>query len=256
MNRTGHFFLKNVFLSFAAFLLAYSAPLTGRLFRFSLVTGLFTFCAYQLAAWYPMVRNKRLILNNTPGNVQILITAIALVIAVFMVPSLRFLIILVAPAILTVLYYIRWPEGFLQHGLRSFFLVKNLLVGGIWTWITYNPVAEYGHIDRTYWLARFFLIVIITLGLDLRDIETDKRTGVVSIPVVLGYGKAKKVILLISCLSIIAFLIPEYSGKAAALAGFSLCVLSLLMLNPKSGYWTYFFLLDGIMILHALFLLV
>ena len=96
----------------------------------------------------------------------------------------------------------------------------------------------------------------MTLGLDLRDIEADARRGVTTLPVIFGFRKAKRFILLLIILSATAFLIPEFSGKIPVLLSLALTAIAVLYLEASSSYWAYFFLLDGIMILHALFLLV
>lgn len=160
------------------------------------------------------------------------------------------------------LYYIRVKTGLFQfNGLRSFFLVKNIALALAWslTTATLNTVEAETII---FFIYRFTFIMALSIVIDLRDMEDDKKNGIPTIPLRAGYG--------ISCLTACLLLIAGYltlifhpyqdpcghglatiAGMTSAIAA---CSVVLINFNRKKQFirWS----VDGNLLLHGLAFLV
>lgn len=258
MYRPDFFLLKNLFLAFAAALLVYATQLLCGVaisYRLFVAVGLLTFIAYQFASWSPAVEGYRISFNQSPGTFQQILTILGAIAGVILFPS-ELLKLLGLPALLTLLYYLHWPSGWLKGGIRSVFLLKNAVVSFVWTYLTYNLTVYPATPDTLAWAGRFVLILILTLGLDLRDREADLQRNVITLPGYAGFQRAKRWIVMLASGVLIVFYFQNFPGKTSLMISLVVAILVILPLKPRTGYWKYFFLLDGILVLYALFLAV
>jgi hypothetical protein len=258
MYRPDFFLLKNLFLAVAATFLTYSTLVlfgTEISCRVYLPIGMLTFVAYQLASWQPAVTGYLISFKNAPGTLQFVLTLFSAAAGLLLLPA-GLLKLLGLPAILTMLYNLQWPSVRLAGGMRAIFLLKNVIVSVVWTYLTFNLPLYPGNPDRVACSGRFILILILTLGLDLRDREADLERNVKTLPGRIGFSRAKQLILILAVCSFVIFMFLSFPGKLSILLSLSIAILVIIYLRPQTGYWTYFFLLDGILLLYALFLLI
>lgn len=104
----------------------------------------------------------------------------------------------------------------LYRYFKTYPLVKTLLVSIVWVW-----AGAALPIENNYWLAWNWysykvslpLILLISAGCilcDLKDIESDNKTGVYSLPVLLGVNRT---IVIVSVLSIAAAILSFYQNR-------------------------------------------
>ncbi len=174
----------------------------------------------------------------------------------------RFLRWWILPAVVLGAAYVL-PFGKKGYRLRDFGAVKVFLIAWVFTWLTvWLPALEAGLTDRFatgFMMAeRFAFLFAITVPFDLRDREVDLRTGVRTLPVLLGVRRS---LLLAEGALLVAgacALLNAYIGcyPSGVLVGMGLSLLS-------TAYWVwisptqtrdYYFtgLLDGTMVLQFL----
>lgn len=110
-------------------------------------------------------------------------------------------LIVMLPLVALLLYSLRWfpKNGDAAKRLKEIFIIKNLVVSGAWAGtVVFLPVL-YFEVSITVlsifvFLFFFFRFFINTIVFDLRDILGDKKTGISSMPVVLGYMRTWNVL--------------------------------------------------------------
>lgn len=258
MFKPVYLFWKNVYLAFSAVFLGGATfyLLKGRIPDIGILTatGLLTFAAYETATWYPYMVKEGVQLGRHPGKYMILVTVLSLIAGIVLVPA-DFIPWIIVLGMLTLFYFMQWNTKGLSGGLRSVFLLKNFLVAGVWTWIT--AVMIFPGEPYYPWLiiSRFVFILLITMGLDLRDIENDRKLGVNTLATILGFQKAKTALLLLILSTMLVFFLFEFPGKYPFLLSCFFTGIAILITKPASSYWQIFLLMDGNLALHALFLL-
>jgi hypothetical protein len=257
MHVPDFFFFRNVFLAAAASLLAASAFVLSAIpvnYPISLSIGLLTFSVYQLASFHPSVQHFRISFQRKPGYWNAASIFLATFIGFFQLPICLYPPVILA-GILSILYFLQWQKGKFAGGLRSVFLLKNFLVAFVWTLCTLQlPVwpMQPGLMET---LSRFLLILLITFGLDLRDAAADRKLGVMTLASQLGFKNAKWVLILLCIGCIWICMSIDFNGAAMLGLTFIVLLTVVLYLKEHTSYWTYFLMLDGILILHALFIL-
>jgi 4-hydroxybenzoate polyprenyltransferase len=194
---------------------------------------------------------------------EILLTsAISLVAAILFLVGLQRSIQfkLLFPIIISLLYVLPVIQG--KKRLRDFHIIKILLIGLTWTWVTcYIPIYAFGGQPDPDGLLmcieRFFFIVAITIPFDIRDLQIDKHTGVMTIPSVLGIwaGKWMSWVCLVISMAITCYLLatgiyPEHLWPAYLAVLIITGALISYAEEDRSDYY-YSGLLDGTMILLA-----
>jgi 4-hydroxybenzoate polyprenyltransferase len=252
MFKPVYLFWKNIYLALSAFflsaatfyLLKGSFPDIGIL----TATALLTYSAYETATWYPYMVKEGVQLGRHPGKFMILVTVLSLIAGMVLIP----------PAFIPwiiVFYFMQWNTKGLSGGLRSVFLLKNFLVAGVWTWITTVMIFPGEPYHPWLIITRFVFIMLITMGLDLRDIESDRKLGVNTLATFLGFQKVKTALLLLILSTILVFSFLDFPGKFPFLLSCFFTGIAVLITKPSTGYWQIFLLMDGNLALHALFLL-
>ncbi len=150
-----------------------------------------------------------------------------------------------------------------QKRLRDIHFIKNVLIAGVWTWVTVLlPVFEMQLIvnQEIVWMCigRFSFVFAISLAFDVRDVVLDRATQVKTIPIAGGIALAKKtamVFLFITFICVVLnWLLGFYKFGGAAGIITSLIITSLLIMKATPEKEDFYFacLLDGVMILQFL----
>lgn len=134
--------------------------------------------------------NVKIFLKN-PVNLLVSLQFVAIVIplSILILPQSVFITMAIM-AILGTVYCVNIRIGSKQFRLKDFFLVKNLMIGGVWGAL----VLIGGAVTNDPLLMRFFFVAAaqVTIGgiiRDIPDVEHDRKIGVKTLPVVLGFGR-------------------------------------------------------------------
>jgi 4-hydroxybenzoate polyprenyltransferase len=164
------------------------------------------------------------------GSVGALITALLLA-APFGVMAV---LVTAAPFLCGFLYSFRWlPGGFRYRRLKEIPGVKNCVVGIAWgILLSLLPVCYHGGAPGTGTAVTFVLFFLwgfmASLIPDIRDHDGDAASGVVTIPVLLGPGRTKSVLLAV----LIALGLPLLLFSLVALPAFTTLILA------GAGLWS------------------
>lgn len=179
----------------------------------------------------------------------------------FMIVPLKIKLLIIAPAIFSLLYVIPIFPG--KKRLRDYSFIKIFTIAFVWAWIT-SFIPEYiaqGKFDVHQLLSfseRFLFFMAITIPFDIRDFEVDIYLGVKTIPSLLGIKKSKLLALccLLFHLCIVLCLSNAGYFQSTILAPYLILfiVTGTLIYNSNQGWSDYYFsgLLDGMMILQWL----
>lgn len=133
---------------------------------------------------------------------------------------------------------------------------KLALITFVWTYATLGlPLIETGvALNASIWMvlmARLFFIAAVALPFDLPDIERDRRSGVATLPTLIGIGATRSVAFALIAASALLSLFIPWAG-ASALFISCLCVGGLLtILRPDRGVLYFMVALDGMLIVQA-----
>lgn len=156
------------------------------------------------------------------------------------------------------LYYIRVKTGqFHFNGLRSVFLLKNISLALAWSLTTVSLDTMKAE-TINYFVYRFSFIMALSIAIDCRDMENDKKNGIPTIPLRSGYG--------VSCLTACLLLVAGYltlmadryqspgGRELAMIAGMTsataICSVVLIYLNRKKPFIRW--IVDGNLLLHGI----
>jgi len=200
--------------------------------------------------------------SNRLSFVMLLIATPMVVFALFRV-NIPLLEVLAPLAFVTFLYSLptQWKLGFFP--VRKIPHIKVFLVAATWSFVTVIlPLAgnfvQYNHfLVLLIFTGRFLLFLAVTIPFDIRDTETDRIAGILTLPVVIGKEKAKRIailsILLFPLASIVqAIMTGMYNLPLADLMTAAI-VLGLLRCKncwEKPCFYTFF--LDGALIIYGM----
>jgi hypothetical protein len=146
--------------------------------------------------------------------------------------------------------------------LRRAGFAKTLLLALTWTFVTallplQNHAGSLHSVDIVLLLQRFFLMLQLCLLFDLRDTSIDKIKGLHSLATDMAPAAIQRLFYVLAgayllASGVVAFWLQQYAVFTACLcvqlAINALCRVPL----PRRGYFYYYFLVDGIMLLSAL----
>lgn len=173
-----------------------------------------TFIIYFIATLSPLVNLQNFISSAVilPGCTVLLLISAFSITARLDLPEYLTKQYLAAGAV-GVLYFLRFKSGkLLYKGLRSFLLIKNLSLALAWSLVT-APIDPNDGDTINIFIYRFTFIMALSICIDLRDRESDRKNGILTLPLLLGTQ--------LSCLSAAALLITGY--------------LTLVLFNSDSG---------------------
>lgn len=153
-------------------------------------------------------------------------------------------------------------DGSRIKGFRNNLIIKNILLSWIWSAATvYLPLSHEIHLIPPETLVligfrRFFFIYALTNIYDLKDIETDNKSGFRTIAGTLGLRGTKA----LSMLSLVCFTVLTFWAAPEETTGITAGLLTsavitgwvLLMAHPKKSRSYYIYWVDGTMALQAL----
>ena len=156
------------------------------------------------------------------------------------------------------LYYIRVKTGqFIFNGLRSFFLLKNIALSLAWSLATVSVDIMQGE-TINFFLYRFYFIMALSIAIDCRDMEDDKKNGIPTIPLRTSFGFS----CLLACMLMVAGYLTLISERHQSLDGHDLtviagittaaaaCSLVLIYVNRKKQFIRW--VVDGNLLLHGI----
>jgi hypothetical protein len=147
--------------------------------------------------------------------------------------------------------------------IRSLGVVKTLLLAITWTYVTaflplQKPGALFGTAELIFFAHRFCFMLQLCLIFDLRDVAVDKVKGLHSLATDISLQTANRLFYGLAAafgvftLLLFHFIPSVYLVLAFAMVQFAAVVLYTTPQQYRS-YFFYFFLVDGLMILSALF---
>lgn len=156
-------------------------------------------------------------------------------------------------ALLTVLYFLRWKVGNRElPGLRGIPGVKNVVLALAWALITVGFTSGI-HVQNRTWellfIHRFLLILLLGIGVDLRDLRADRRSGIETLPILYGYAVVRRGLLFISLAATIFYLIQPAVPGELLFPPFAFTALAIFFLRPEDRPLRFTVLLDGILLL-------
>ena len=150
----------------------------------------------------------------------------------------------------TVRYRGRWRR------LKALPGTKLILIALVWTYATAGlPILESGiALDRSTWmtlLARLFFIAAVALPFDLPDMQRDRRSGIATLPTMLGVAATRNAAFALIAVSAVFSLFTPWPYASALLISCT-CVTGLIaMLRPDRGVVYFMIALDGMLLIQA-----
>ena len=153
--------------------------------------------------------------------------------------------------------------------LRQVPFLKVFLIAFVWTFVTYVlPLADYestaslSKLDITKFMSRFLFILAIALPFDIRDMETDKRQGIKTLPTVIGEKRTKLlaiILLVLFCLLCVGQVLisqerEQVKNVAYIVSGIvSIAMIALVDRNKNELFFSFW--IEGLMLLQFILLL-
>lgn len=248
----------------AAALTAASYALLGRPIRINMVSGLVFFCTL-------VIYNLDRLVEPRPGDstheswvashrrwlwgLTVISAAGSIALAVLLHRNaLLSLPIAGAVAVGYCLPIVRYRGRWLR--LKALPGAKLVLIALVWTYATAGlPMLDSGvALDRSslaVLLARFFFIAAVALPFDLPDMQRDRRSGIATLPILLGVNATQLVAFALIAISA-AFSLMNPWPYASALLVSCACVAGLIgILRADRGVLYFMVALDGMLLVQA-----
>ncbi len=170
--------------------------------------------------------------------------------------SLAFTWQLLLAGAITVLYYATIRIGGNEiRGIRSIAGLKNFALATAWTLATVP--AEVTFINTTIVLQRFLFILILSLCVDLRDLQQDRSSGISTLTGLFGFNKSKFILLILcTCLGTLSFQVsignPTEAYRTLHTLSAALLMLTILLLRDDTQPSTYTLMFDGHLVAFSL----
>lgn len=254
IKRTVHHTLLAV-TALLFFLPSITLPFSTELIALSLAVFIGTFFIYRLSVWVPIISNKIPLLSfyEKPSKSEFIFYAILILSCCYYL-SIDTVILFGGWGLISVLYFTNFKIGtFDLKGLRSIPLIKTILLAFMWTVIGYIFTLKTGVLSKNIlinFIIRFTIIFLICLGVDLRDIEKDNRTGTTTLATYLGFNALKTLMLVVNTILLI-FLFNYSSASQIDLFISEMLFLILLRIKINQHQRTFTILLDGTLFLYS-----
>ncbi len=147
-------------------------------------------------------------------------------------------------------YHGRWRR------LKALPGAKLVLIALVWTYATAGlPMLENAVAFESsaipVLLARFFFIAAVALPFDLPDMQRDQRSGIATLPILLGVNATQRVAFVLIAISAMTSLFNPWPYASALLVS-SACVAGLIaILRPDRGVLYFMVALDGMLLVQA-----
>jgi hypothetical protein len=237
------FFLASIDLSLTTNILSLSV---------SVFTG--TFFIYRLSVWVPVLSwSRRFIDFYSRPNALELATYLIIFLSTFYFLNFRETTLLISWGLFSTCYFLNIKLGsFHFKGLRSIPLIKTIHLSLLWTIIGFlfkEEIASNSAIIFEF-IIRFFILFIICLGVDLRDITKDEKSYTKTLATHLGFYKLKQ-LMLITTLTLICFLILNSPVLTLELLIALMLFIGIFILKINSKPITFTILMDGTLMLYS-----
>lgn len=187
--------------------------------------------------------NLRRILSNPVNALCVLQILFITAPAIFFLFSGFRMSLLYATCILGVLYSVKMRIGRKNYRIKHLFLVKNLLIGSLWGGLI---LIGANSVQDNLVIGLFvFTTLQVTAGSiirDIPDVESDRRDGVKTLPVVLGFQQTMLALHVLNILSLVAgsLIFPESSFQwmMELTVGWRLLLLLKINRNPNTPLYT------------------
>jgi 4-hydroxybenzoate polyprenyltransferase len=230
-----------------------------------------TLCEYNIHRFLSILNNKNALESEKhswvknylkPFYVLVVLSIIGFAIAVLLAKK-TVIIALIPIAIVTLFYSLPLKGKGNVFRLRQISILKIFLIAIVWSASTIVlPIIQteikYDYIHVFIMLVeRFLFVFAITIPFDIRDVETDRITGLKTIPILVGEKKA----ILLSNAALIGFMliaVIHYSvfTMSYLIPAFLISGLSTYYLinneKAKNNSYYHYGLLDGTMLLQGL----
>ncbi len=154
-----------------------------------------------------------------------------------------------------------WPVKSLAFTRKAGFL-KTILLAFTWTYVTIiipvaNASLSWNKPLMLLFTARFMFMLMLCIIFDSRDVKVDKIRGLSSLATVVSRKTLGILIMIVLSLYLSAgFLLRFYFESGAQVFSFLLTGMAVLLVYrlslKKSGYFFYYFLVDGLMLFSAI----
>ena len=230
--------------------------------------GAGTFLVYRLSIWQPVFNSveRRIYLQKSPSKLELFLLAFSLILPSFLI-DLKTLLFAGFTGLISTFYYFRLTlKNKAIGGLRIIPAFKNIFLAASWSFSTvYIPYlfVQASTPVLFLFLSRFIFILAVCFGVDMRDVQRDKKSGTKTLAVLLGFNQTKFIAIILSAV----FIALTLSAKQIQLLPlrsdfehYSLIFTGLLLigilfyLKPSHKTSTYSLLLDGCMFLQAILL--
>jgi hypothetical protein len=219
-----------------------------------------TFFIYRLSVWVPIMnfKNPYLEFENTPAVYEFVFYSVS-ILCCYLLLNITTILLFSGWGLLSISYFTNIKIGAFQFkGLRSIPILKTIHLALLWTIIGF--LFELNELSFNLPLIkvisiRFFIIFLICLGVDLRDIQKDLNAKTVTLATLIGF-KNMKAIMLILNLTLIVFLSSNFLENKIEMLIAIILLLCTLYLKPHSKSATFTILLDGTLFLYSFLILI
>ncbi len=165
-------------------------------------------------------------------------------------------------AVLTLLYSLPlWPFRFAAFTRKAGFL-KTILLAATWSWATVlvpaAPVVNTSFLQVTVlFVARFCFMLMLCILFDLRDMKIDKMHSLHSLATDVSKSSMRVIMLVVFIIYMLSgMFVRNYFHDVRQLVAFLFTGLLVwivyrLSLTKERGYFFYYFLVDGLMLISA-----
>ena len=221
-----------------------------------------TLAAYN---WHRILKNREM---GMPGkgsalNLILFLTSLPVLVFTLFLVNRTVLLLLIPAMVVTFLYSLPTRSNLWILPVRKIPFIKIFLVAFAWSYVTVLlPLSGFGSFTDTYSLfpafsERFILIMAVALPFDIRDAESDRASGIVTLPVAMGEPAARKLAVFLALIFPLTVMMTgltsaEFPGIGAALFT-SAGLLVLLRCNKCRQHPLYYSLfMDGVLLFYGL----
>ncbi len=271
------FLLSNIYVGLCALAMLYHTTLASGLNSPTANVTIFVFCStvfiYSFLKIRPLIRRDQLSSYSIYDNwlrshkvlaYTILISAGIISGILFFLLNINQIVIVLLAGAITGLYSIPLIGKF---SIRSLGLVKTLFVAIVWVLITtvlplQARLTDLNLNSFSLLITNFIFILPLCIVFEIKDMEDDKRAGLITLPMYFGILKTKYIALAIpisytafSILSYVSNKFIEYNEPAKNIANLIPFIASAFIINAvdeKRGSLFYYSVIDGLMLLQFL----
>lgn len=255
---------SKIFISFGAFILTYATQIQlsndSKLHPYLLIVFFATLLEYNLNG------PKISIFRKYELNYWLIISTVFIV-SISFFAKLEILIVLIPISLVTLFYSLPLiPNIRFKFGLRDIPFLKIFIISIVWSFVTILLPAIYSQIKINnielfrMIIERILFVFAITIPFDIRDLDSDRKSGLKTIPMLIHHknsfllSKSLMILFVISTLQHYLYYKNSFLVLAFTISGIStFIILSIKKLKYLKYY--YYGILDGTIILQGILIL-